>query len=170
MNLYWHKWLVIFLICISYWLFKLKLYKFCQVFQFITLVIPRCWRCGLTSLEQYLLSIEKTSRKISKLECFFARSGDYDVMRLKTKFILSSHWEIQKCKKVIHEITLHKIDVIYNKWSIIFFLQTLSSFMMYFSSQFLLMPLWVSFEYAQVFFLVIVVYHYWLRIGLRSKC
>ena len=76
-----------------------------------------------------VVTIDKTTGKVSKLGRSFARSRDYDAMGadvsasykfrhrfrqpiLQTKFVQCPEGEIQKRKEVVHTISLHEIDVI----------------------------------------------------------
>lgn len=76
-----------------------------------------------------VISIDKTSGKVSKLGRSFARSRDYDAMGAdvsmtsrivlrcvltgsQTKFVQCPEGEIQKRKEVVHTVSLHEIDVI----------------------------------------------------------
>ncbi|KAL8739476.1 MAG: hypothetical protein Q9190_007724 [Brigantiaea leucoxantha] len=59
-----------------------------------------------------VISIDKSSGKITKLGRSFTRSRDYDAMGADTKFVQCPEGEIQKRKEVIHVVSLHEIDVI----------------------------------------------------------
>ncbi|ORY79961.1 TIP49 C-terminus-domain-containing protein [Protomyces lactucae-debilis] len=59
-----------------------------------------------------VITIDKTSGKISKLGRSFARSRDYDAMGVDTRFVQCPEGEIQKRKEVAHVVSLHEIDVI----------------------------------------------------------
>ncbi|RSL54514.1 RuvB-like helicase 2 [Fusarium duplospermum] len=59
-----------------------------------------------------IISIDKSSGKITKLGRSYARSRDYDAMGVDTKFLQCPDGEIQKRKEVVHTVTLHEIDVI----------------------------------------------------------
>ncbi|KAF9048262.1 TIP49-domain-containing protein [Hymenopellis radicata] len=59
-----------------------------------------------------VITIDKTSGKISKLGRSFARSRDYDAMGADTRFVQCPEGEIQKRKEVVHTVSLHEIDVI----------------------------------------------------------
>ena len=77
-----------------------------------------------------IVTIDKTTGKVSKLGRSFARSRDYDAMGAdvgglstpfmqvltrpfsQTKFVQCPEGEIQKRKEVVHTISLHEIDVI----------------------------------------------------------
>ncbi|KAI1160076.1 RuvB-like helicase 2 [Nemania serpens] len=59
-----------------------------------------------------IISIDKSSGKITKLGRSYARSRDYDAMGVDTKFLQCPDGELQKRKEVVHTVTLHEIDVI----------------------------------------------------------
>merc|ERR1712169_31417 len=59
-----------------------------------------------------IISIDKSSGKISKLGRSFAKSRDYDAMGVDTKFLQCPDGELQKRKETVHTVTLHEIDVI----------------------------------------------------------
>lgn len=59
-----------------------------------------------------IISIDKSSGKITKLGRSFTRSRDYDAMGPDTRFIQCPEGEIQTRKEVIHTVSLHEIDVI----------------------------------------------------------
>lgn len=59
-----------------------------------------------------IISIDKSSGKISKLGRSFARSRDYDAMGVDTKFVQCPDGDLQKRKNVVHTVSLHEIDVI----------------------------------------------------------
>ena len=59
-----------------------------------------------------VISIDKSSGKITKLGRSYTRSRDYDAMGADTKFVQCPEGEIQKRKEVIHTVSLHEIDVI----------------------------------------------------------
>ena len=59
-----------------------------------------------------VISIDKSSGKITKLGRSYTRSRDYDAMGADTKFVQCPDGEIQKRKEVIHTVSLHEIDVI----------------------------------------------------------
>jgi RuvB-like protein 2 len=70
---------------------------------------------GLTSekvLAGDVISIDKSSGKITKLGRSFTRSRDYDAMGPETKFVQCPEGELQTRKKVVHTVSLHEIDVI----------------------------------------------------------
>merc|ERR1711937_55649 len=59
-----------------------------------------------------VITIDKSSGKISLLGKSFARSRDYDAMGPQTKFVQCPEGELQKRKEVVHTVNLHEIDVI----------------------------------------------------------
>jgi len=59
-----------------------------------------------------VITIDKSSGKISKLGTSFARSRDYDAMGPQTRFVQCPEGELQKRKEVVHTVSLHEIDVI----------------------------------------------------------
>jgi RuvB-like protein 2 len=59
-----------------------------------------------------IISIDKSSGKISKLGRSYTRSRDYDAMGADTKFVQCPDGELQKRKVVEHTVSLHEIDVI----------------------------------------------------------
>merc|ERR1719366_19316 len=59
-----------------------------------------------------VITIDKSSGKISLLGRSFARSRDYDAMGPNTKFVQCPEGELQKRKEVVHTVSLHEIDVI----------------------------------------------------------
>ncbi|KAI9853147.1 MAG: RuvB-like protein 2 [Thelocarpon superellum] len=59
-----------------------------------------------------IISIDKSSGKITKLGRSYARSRDYDAMGADTKFVQCPDGELQKRKEVVHTVSLHEIDVI----------------------------------------------------------
>src|ERR1700749_4478818 len=59
-----------------------------------------------------VISIDKSSGKITKLGRSYARARDYDAMGSDTKFVQCPEGELQKRKEVVHTVTLHEIDVI----------------------------------------------------------
>lgn len=59
-----------------------------------------------------VISIDKTSGKISKLGRSFARSRDYDAMGSDTKFVQCPEGELQVRREMVHTVSLHEIDVI----------------------------------------------------------
>ena len=59
-----------------------------------------------------VISIDKSSGKISKLGVSFTRAHDYDALGSSTRFVQTPSGELQKRKEVIQTATLHDIDVI----------------------------------------------------------
>merc|ERR1719199_2373636 len=59
-----------------------------------------------------VITIDKSSGKISKLGRSFTRSRDYDAMGPNTKFVQCPEGELQKRKEVVHVVSLHEVDVI----------------------------------------------------------
>merc|ERR1719409_2211920 len=59
-----------------------------------------------------IITIDKSSGKISLLGKSFARSRDFDAMGAMTKFVQCPEGELQKRKEVVHTVSLHEIDVI----------------------------------------------------------
>lgn len=59
-----------------------------------------------------VISIDKSSGKISKLGRSYTRSRDYDAMGQDTKFVQCPDGELQVRKEVVHTVSLHEIDVI----------------------------------------------------------
>lgn len=59
-----------------------------------------------------VISIDKSSGKITRLGRSYTRSRDYDAMGPDTKFVQCPDGELQKRKEVVHTVSLHEIDVI----------------------------------------------------------
>ncbi|KAI9825243.1 MAG: RuvB-like protein 2 [Thelocarpon impressellum] len=59
-----------------------------------------------------VISIDKSSGKISKLGRSYTRSRDYDAMGADTKFVQCPDGELQRRREVVHTVSLHEIDVI----------------------------------------------------------
>ena len=59
-----------------------------------------------------VISIDKSSGKITKLGRSYTRSRDYDAMGADTKFVQCPDGELQVRKEVVHTVSLHEIDVI----------------------------------------------------------
>lgn len=59
-----------------------------------------------------IISIDKSSGKISKLGRSYAKSRDYDAMGADTKFLQCPDGDLQRRKEVTHTVSLHEIDVI----------------------------------------------------------
>ncbi|RMD43231.1 hypothetical protein DV735_g1932, partial [Chaetothyriales sp. CBS 134920] len=59
-----------------------------------------------------VISIDKSSGKITRLGRSYTRSRDYDAMGADTKFVQCPEGELQVRKEVVHTVSLHEIDVI----------------------------------------------------------
>merc|ERR1711861_56700 len=59
-----------------------------------------------------VITIDKSSGKISKLGRSFTKSRDYDALGPQTRFVQCPEGELQKRKEVVHTVSLHEIDVI----------------------------------------------------------
>lgn len=59
-----------------------------------------------------VITIDKTTGKISKLGRSFARSRDYDAIGSTSRFVQCPDGELQRRKEVVHVVSLHEIDVI----------------------------------------------------------
>lgn len=59
-----------------------------------------------------VISIDKSSGKITKLGRSYTRSRDYDAMGADIKFVQCPDGELQRRKEVVHTVSLHEIDVI----------------------------------------------------------
>jgi RuvB-like protein 2 len=59
-----------------------------------------------------IISIDKSSGKITKLGRSYARSRDYDAMGADTKFLQCPDGELQRRRETVHTVSLHEIDVI----------------------------------------------------------
>lgn len=59
-----------------------------------------------------VISIDKSSGKISKLGRSYTRSRDYDAMGADTKFVQCPDGELQVRREIVHTVSLHEIDVI----------------------------------------------------------
>ena len=59
-----------------------------------------------------VITIDKASGKITKLGRSFSRSRDYDAMGSSTRFVQCPEGELQRRKEVVHNVSLHEIDVI----------------------------------------------------------
>lgn len=59
-----------------------------------------------------VITIDKSSGKISKLGRSFTKSRDYDAIGPDTKFVQCPEGELQKRNLVEHTVSLHEIDVI----------------------------------------------------------
>lgn len=59
-----------------------------------------------------VITIDKSSGKVTKLGRSFARASEYDAVSPQTRFAQCPEGEILKRKEVVHTVTLHDIDVI----------------------------------------------------------
>jgi RuvB-like protein 2 len=59
-----------------------------------------------------VVSIDKSTGRVTKLGRSFARAADYDAMGPSARFVSCPEGELQKRKEVVHTVTLHEIDVI----------------------------------------------------------
>ncbi|EER05935.1 ATP-dependent DNA helicase, putative [Perkinsus marinus ATCC 50983] len=59
-----------------------------------------------------VISIDKSTGRITVLGRSFARSRDYDAMGPQTRFVQCPEGELQKRKEVVHTVNLHEVDVI----------------------------------------------------------
>jgi RuvB-like protein 2 len=59
-----------------------------------------------------VITIDKSSGKVTKLGRSFARASEYDAISPQTRFAQCPEGEILKRKEVVHTVTLHDIDVI----------------------------------------------------------
>lgn len=59
-----------------------------------------------------VISIEKSSGKITKLGRSYARSRDYDAIGADTNFVLCPEGELHVRKRIVHTVSLHELDVI----------------------------------------------------------
>ncbi|KAF1810308.1 TIP49-domain-containing protein [Eremomyces bilateralis CBS 781.70] len=59
-----------------------------------------------------IISIDKSSGKITKLGRSYTRARDYDAMGADTKFLACPDGELQQRREVTHTVSLHEIDVI----------------------------------------------------------
>merc|ERR1712194_959171 len=59
-----------------------------------------------------VVTIDKSSGKITLLGKSFARSKDFDAMGPQARFVQCPDGELQKRKEVVHTVNLHEIDVI----------------------------------------------------------
>lgn len=59
-----------------------------------------------------VVSIDKSSGRISKIGRSYTRSRDYDAMGADTKFVQCPDGELQQRREVVHTVSLHEIDVI----------------------------------------------------------
>lgn len=66
-----------------------------------------------------VITMDKTSGKVTKLGRSIGRSRDYDAVGSHTKFVRCPDGELQKRREVVHCVTLHEIDVINSRYSTI---------------------------------------------------
>ena len=59
-----------------------------------------------------VITIDKSSGRVSKLGRSFTHSRDFDAMGPQTRFVQCPEGELEKRKEVVHVVTLHEIDVI----------------------------------------------------------
>merc|ERR1719473_2606413 len=59
-----------------------------------------------------VVTIDKSTGKLSLLGKSFAHARDYDAMGPQTRFVQCPEGELQKRKEVVHTVNLHEIDVI----------------------------------------------------------
>jgi RuvB-like protein 2 len=59
-----------------------------------------------------IITIDKSTGKITKLGRSFNRARDYDATGSQVRFVQCPEGELQKRKEVVHSVTLHEIDVI----------------------------------------------------------
>ena len=59
-----------------------------------------------------VITIDKSSGRITKLGKSFARSSEFNAMGGQVRFVQCPEGELQKRKEVVHTVTLHEIDVI----------------------------------------------------------
>lgn len=59
-----------------------------------------------------VITIDKSTGKITKLGRSLSTTGDFDAMGPNTKFVQTPQGELQKRKEVLHTVSLHDIDVI----------------------------------------------------------
>lgn len=59
-----------------------------------------------------VISLDKSSGKITKLGRSYSRSRDYDAMGPDTKFVQCPEGELQQRREIVHTVSLHDIDVI----------------------------------------------------------
>ena len=59
-----------------------------------------------------IITIDKSSGRITKLGRSYTRAKDYDAMGADTKFVSCPEGELQKRKEITHTVSLHEIDVI----------------------------------------------------------
>jgi RuvB-like protein 2 len=59
-----------------------------------------------------VITIDKSTGKITKLGRSLSATGDFDAMGPNTKFVQTPQGELQKRKEVLHTVSLHDIDVL----------------------------------------------------------
>ena len=59
-----------------------------------------------------VISIDKSSGRITKIGRSYTRSRDYDAMGADTKFVQCPEGELQQRRELVHTVSLHEIDVI----------------------------------------------------------
>eukprot|EP01120_Amphizonella_sp_Union-15-10_P013518 TRINITY_DN6273_c0_g1_i1.p1 TRINITY_DN6273_c0_g1~~TRINITY_DN6273_c0_g1_i1.p1 ORF type:complete len:474 (-),score=112.90 TRINITY_DN6273_c0_g1_i1:71-1279(-) len=59
-----------------------------------------------------VVSIDKSTGKVTKLGRSHTRVNDYEVMPPNVKFVSCPEGELQKRKEVVHTVSLHEVDVI----------------------------------------------------------
>jgi RuvB-like protein 2 len=59
-----------------------------------------------------VITIDKASGRISKTGRSFTRASEFDAMGPQTRFVQCPEGEIEKRKEVVHDVSLHEIDVI----------------------------------------------------------
>eukprot|EP01091_Cochliopodium_minus_P000391 TRINITY_DN10370_c0_g1_i1.p1 TRINITY_DN10370_c0_g1~~TRINITY_DN10370_c0_g1_i1.p1 ORF type:complete len:472 (+),score=155.59 TRINITY_DN10370_c0_g1_i1:26-1417(+) len=59
-----------------------------------------------------VISIDKSTGRVTKLGRSYSRVSDFEVMGSTTKFVQTPEGELQKRKDVVHTVSLHEIDVI----------------------------------------------------------
>lgn len=59
-----------------------------------------------------VITIDKSTGKITKLGRSYSRSRDYDAMGSTMRFVQCPEGELMKRKEVVHTVSLHEIDVI----------------------------------------------------------
>ncbi|RVD88466.1 P-loop containing nucleoside triphosphate hydrolase [Arthrobotrys flagrans] len=59
-----------------------------------------------------IISLDKSSGKVTKLGRSYTKARDYDAMGPDTKFLQCPEGELQKRREVVHTVSLHEIDVI----------------------------------------------------------
>eukprot|EP00792_Barthelona_sp_PAP020_P007033 TRINITY_DN3097_c0_g2_i2.p1 TRINITY_DN3097_c0_g2~~TRINITY_DN3097_c0_g2_i2.p1 ORF type:complete len:435 (+),score=132.01 TRINITY_DN3097_c0_g2_i2:217-1521(+) len=59
-----------------------------------------------------VISIDSANGKVTKLGRSFARNQEYDAFASSTKFVQTPEGDLTKRREVVHDVTLHDIDVI----------------------------------------------------------